>query len=192
MSFKDPTARLARWAIYLQEYEFEIIHRNFSAHINVDTLSRPVLMVTTRSGNRNSIPVKAITENLDKQLQVPQMDADSYISPKSLDVYEDECLLYYLRNKKHMAGLSNKQIKRINKESKRYVYGTNDMDDEVILFRKNDKVPFLKVPKPADRAEIVEKAHLLGHFQVESTIKRIKRKYYWKGMQSMVEKFISL
>ena len=64
MSFKDPTARLARWAIYLQEYEFEIIHRKGSAHTNVDTLSRPVLMVTTRSGNRNSIPVKAITENL--------------------------------------------------------------------------------------------------------------------------------
>ena len=72
MSFKDPTARLARLAIYLQEYEFEIIHRKGSAHTNVDTLSRPVLMVTTRSGNRNSIPVKAITENLDKQLQVPR------------------------------------------------------------------------------------------------------------------------
>ena len=50
-----------------------------------------------------------------------------------------------------MFGLSNKQIKRVNKESKLYVYGTNDMV-EVILFPKNSKVPFLKVPKPADRA----------------------------------------
>lgn len=44
MSIKDPTARLARWAIYLQAYDFEIVHRKGKAHANADALNRPVLL----------------------------------------------------------------------------------------------------------------------------------------------------
>ena len=43
MNLKDPNGRLARWAIYLQSYDFEIIHRKGTNHTNVDALSRPVL-----------------------------------------------------------------------------------------------------------------------------------------------------
>ena len=45
MNINDPTGRLARWAIYLQIYDFEIIHRKGKSHQNVDALSRPVLAV---------------------------------------------------------------------------------------------------------------------------------------------------
>ena len=48
MSISDPTGRLARWSLYLQAYQFEIIHRKGKKHTNVDALSRPVLMVKTR------------------------------------------------------------------------------------------------------------------------------------------------
>jgi hypothetical protein len=41
MTIKDPTGKLARWAIYLQNYDFEIVHRQGSKHLNVDFLSRP-------------------------------------------------------------------------------------------------------------------------------------------------------
>lgn len=44
-SLKDPNARLTRWAIYLQEYEFEIQYRKGVDHGNVDMLSRPVFLV---------------------------------------------------------------------------------------------------------------------------------------------------
>ncbi|CAF1127477.1 unnamed protein product [Brachionus calyciflorus] len=43
MKIVDPTVRLARWSIYLQAYDFEIIHRKGKVHSNVDALSRPVL-----------------------------------------------------------------------------------------------------------------------------------------------------
>ena len=45
MSIKDPSGRLARWSLYLQIFDFEIIHRKGTKHSNVDALSRPVLMV---------------------------------------------------------------------------------------------------------------------------------------------------
>ena len=40
MSVKDPTGRLARWALRLQQYDFDIIHRPWVANGNADALSR--------------------------------------------------------------------------------------------------------------------------------------------------------
>ena len=42
MRVKDPTGRLARWALRLQKYDFEIIRRPGVANGNADTLSRRV------------------------------------------------------------------------------------------------------------------------------------------------------
>ena len=40
MRIKDPTGRLARWSLQLQQYDFEIIHRAGSSNGNADALSR--------------------------------------------------------------------------------------------------------------------------------------------------------
>ena len=40
MNIKDPTGRLARWALQLQQYDFEILHRPGSSNGNADALSR--------------------------------------------------------------------------------------------------------------------------------------------------------
>jgi hypothetical protein len=64
MSINEPTGKLARWSLYLQTFEFEIVHRKGAAHLNVDVLSRPVLMVQTRkmakdglSNGTSSLPI---------------------------------------------------------------------------------------------------------------------------------------
>jgi hypothetical protein len=41
---------------------------------------------------------------------------------KTLDVWEDSSLLYYLKNLKHKPGASKKQIKRIIQLAKHYIY----------------------------------------------------------------------
>ena len=40
MNVKDASGRLARWALLLQQYDFEIIHRPAKMHGNADSLSR--------------------------------------------------------------------------------------------------------------------------------------------------------
>lgn len=41
-SIKDPIGRIARWAVRLQQYNFDIIHRKGKEHVVPDTLSRSV------------------------------------------------------------------------------------------------------------------------------------------------------
>ena len=40
MNIKEPTGRLARWSLEIQQYNFEIIHRAGRSNGNADTLSR--------------------------------------------------------------------------------------------------------------------------------------------------------
>ena len=39
-NLKNPNGRLARWALSLLEYDFEIVHRKGSSHVVLDALSR--------------------------------------------------------------------------------------------------------------------------------------------------------
>ena len=45
LTVKNPNTRLTRWAILLQSFKFEVIHKSGKKHTNVDALSRPVLIV---------------------------------------------------------------------------------------------------------------------------------------------------
>jgi RNase H-like domain found in reverse transcriptase/Reverse transcriptase (RNA-dependent DNA polymerase)/Ty3 transposon capsid-like protein/Integrase zinc binding domain/Chromo (CHRromatin Organisation MOdifier) domain/gag-polyprotein putative aspartyl protease len=154
MNIEDPTGRLARWSIYLQAYDFEIIHRKGSSHGNVDALSRSILLVE---------------------------DAEDSGS-KGLDPWEDYSLLSYLKNKRHQAGIAKKQCKRVENLAKQYKLENG----KLFISKATVDGKVLEVPKPEDRLDIVKSAHL-GHFQVESTISRIKGKYYWKKMNKNVE-----
>ena len=50
---KDPQGRVARWALFLLAFEFEIIHRKGKSHTNVDALSRPILVAQIKNKSNN-------------------------------------------------------------------------------------------------------------------------------------------
>ena len=157
MNITDPTGRLARWSIYLQAYTFDIVHRKGLLHSNADTLSRPPRTESLNIAMLNYVNVMAV----------------------KIDPLEDEPLMFYLENGKYKAGTSRKTINRVNRLLPHYKW-----NDNKLMFRKNiqnDK--YLEIPRKNVRNDIILKAHLLGHFQTESTMNRIKEKYIWKGLE---------
>jgi hypothetical protein len=48
----------------------------------------------------------------------------------------------------------------------------------------------MKVPPINERPKIIEKAHLLGHFNAQSTLSRIKLQYFWVKMALDVIQFV--
>jgi hypothetical protein len=83
MTVRDPTGKLARWSIYLQQYDYTIIHRQGRKHDNVDTLSRPVLSIRVHPLESSEPP-----------------PLPSYLS--DVDPYGDEALLNYLQFGRHL------------------------------------------------------------------------------------------
>jgi hypothetical protein len=89
--------RLARGAMYLQEYQFDVVYRKGCSHTNVDAISRPVLTVSV------------VTSNI--------IDTDGDDN-KIVEVYSH--LLYFLKFKKHLPVASKRQIKRIDNLCQKY------------------------------------------------------------------------
>jgi hypothetical protein len=135
--------RLARWAMYLQEYDFNIVYRKGKHHGNVVAISRPVLTA------------KAVS-----------------MEHKTIEPYDDSYLLYYFKNNKYLPGSSNRQIKRVLQLLDKFKF---DNVSNTLFYRKSKDLAYLKVPKVEDRVELMENAHLLGHFNALSTAKRLKR-----------------
>ena len=86
------------------------------------------------------------------------------------DIYNDEHLLSYVRTGLHIGGAGVKQVKRVEKLSSHYKYDAN-----TIYYRKNDDSnKWVEVPPVERRKELIEKAHLHGHFQSGSTYNRLR------------------
>ena len=166
MNTKEATGRLARWALYLQSFDFTIIFRQGKNHANVDAVSRPVLLM-----NRKIV------------------DEDDELLSSELDFYEDDALMYYLRKGAHMSGISYKRVKKIKKLAERLSLEIDDLGVEKLYIQIKNKR--LVVPKPEDRIGIVERAHLLGHFQDDTTLKRIRQDFYWQKMVKDVKQVVS-
>lgn len=82
-NLRDPSGRLARWALRLQEYSVSIIHRSGKKHGDADCLSRnPV--------NDNCLPevnsLAAITDLAAKQRQDPSLDVQIRACEESGDL----------------------------------------------------------------------------------------------------------
>lgn len=71
-NLRDPTGRLARWALRLQQYDFQILHRKGSLHVVPDALSRAIDLVDTSEKPMEQDPW--YTSIVDKITQDPNSD----------------------------------------------------------------------------------------------------------------------
>ena len=182
LSSRNPSTKLARWALTIQEMNLTIKHRSGKKNANADALSRnptdketTVLSVTTEHLKdlcENTLPPEA-------QRQFDDIKQEQRSDPDLLPMIE------YLESGKLPA--EEQTSRKIVIESPKF-----ELIDGVLYFEYPSSPHHwcIVVPKHL-RQTLLEEAHsgqFAGHFAEKKVYDRFRRYYWWKGIRSDVRR----
>ncbi|CAF0850122.1 unnamed protein product [Brachionus calyciflorus] len=177
-SLKDPTSRLARWAIFLQDYDFTVIYRKGSDHTNVDALSRIKLEIPSPEKRRDIIDIAHSFGHFQVDSTFNRLKDDYYSNTMLDDVrgFVHQCQIC-LRNGKAGFMYHPAQATTVSKIFKRFsidlVFGLPVSKDGYIalcvIVEFLSKYPYAKAIKSKTAAEIslvlIEYISIFGPFE---------------------------
>ena len=175
MKMKDPTGRLARWSLQLQQYDFDIIHRAGTLNGNADALSRrhytsslllPVAALdspcpplpTLYNLQRRDADLSAVIDFLERDVLPADNSKARSLILEIDDYYLDESGILC-----HLWSPSNRRVKSLCSQ--------------------------IVVPVSL-RHEILTAFHddpTAAHFSVFKTYEKVRARFYWHGMFKDVE-----
>lgn len=170
-NIKEPTGKLCRWALRLQAFDFEIVHRKGRNHVVPDALSRLLPDSELNLANNNDTECNEGTAKL----------SIITVQTKSTDNWYNKMLTLVSENPLNYAQwrVENEQL---------YKYPGNDKNQEA-----HDQLGWkIVVPKEL-RNQVLKECHdnpSSGHLGVHKTYFRVKDKYYWPKMRSDVAKYV--
>ena len=174
IQLKDPSGRLARWALLLQQYDFEIIHRAGQSDGNADALSR-----------RPYEPVVAA-------LDFPGEQADKIKKLQRQDPFLADIIDY----------LEWEELPSDNKAARTLLYTIEQyyLDPTGLLchiwFPGKRRAPTPKsqlVIPTALRHEVLLQVHDIpfsGHLGVNKTYTKLRDRYFWPKMYMDVQHYV--
>ncbi|UYV70538.1 hypothetical protein LAZ67_7003442, partial [Cordylochernes scorpioides] len=158
---RDPCSRLTRWGLKLMEHDFEIVHRAGRKNVAPDALSRNPFHKNDTNVEDSFNDLMACTVRIDENGQKEDTFCRDITGKLPDTKIRDE-------------------YKKING----------------ILYKKNHATQgnqWLVVAPKQSVPEIMETAHDIpeaGHMGVAKTVHRIKQRFYWKGLEEDVRKYI--
>ena len=172
MNIKDATGRLARWALLLQQYNFDIINRPGCRNGNADALSRRPYPNTNLNALQQCDPeIGEIREKQPKDLALSEtIDYIQHDSLPSNDAKARRILLrsdcFYISQDGLLYHLDRSQ-KRSARDSFSQLVVPQSMKYEILSNVHN---------------------HVAGaHFGVRKTFQKLKQRYWWPSMLKDVE-----
>ncbi|KAL1488854.1 hypothetical protein ABEB36_014649 [Hypothenemus hampei] len=164
---KDPQGRLARWALRLQPYDFELIHRKGKDHVVPDFLSRSVPVVTSDS------------------LEVSALETAVRIEDRHSFVTQDK---WYNRLLQRLESEPEKFPCWRTEDGKLYKNVRTDHAE----FSNGSGAWKVVVPKDL-RLDVLKRCHdhpAAGHVGVFKTFWKLASRYYWPKMRADVVRFV--
>ena len=172
------SAKLARWALIIQELDLDIKHRPGRSNANADALSR--------------VPVQCAQVEIDAECD---SDGDlaytSHVSLPELAKKQQEdpelaSIFVYLQN----GVLPENEVaaRRLVLERSRY-----SIVDGILHYEHPDVPGVLRCAVPLClREQLLKEAHggkFAGHFAKRKIYKTLRKKYWWNGMHADVQKY---
>jgi len=193
MSFRELEGQLARWLERLQQFDFEVIHRKGLSHKNADGLSRRMCE----------------TENCQYCVKVEKKDALVQKEIVARVTLEEEDLEKWRQGQRSDPSVSIMILgKETNVRPSHSEIAALDISAQIywsywdalviidgVLYKRwvapNLKTNVFQLIVPRNRVkEILEEAHdssIGGHFGVNKTLEKIRKRFYWATCKQDVE-----
>lgn len=169
-NLKDPSGRLARWSLRLQEFDVTIAYKSGRRHSDADCLSRAPMGCG-----------QAVTDDDDDAFLGAVSSADMVTRQRSDP--ELRQVIAYLDD----------QLSAVPRAFKRVVHALTLRDN--VLYKKNFAAggrSWLLVVPDNLRTEIIESCHddpTSGHLGYTRTLARLREKYYWPHLPKAVRHY---
>lgn len=197
MSIKEPTGKLARWALCLQEFDIDISYRPGKANQNADCLSRiPVPNSDDRTAPEENSPViflmtKDFLTEQAKDKYCTSAREKYLIAKGKHETQESE------RSGHEVAGrLMKYSPRRSRSGSSSSMEDDSDEDSHEFIELHNGLMGTphgqILVPEPL-RLKILQRFHdslYAGHLGTQKTTARIRRRYLWPGMTKQIREYV--
>ena len=168
MSIKDPNGRLARWALFIQQYDFTIVYKAGSENSDADALSRRCYTTTPTLNAYESVGVPVYRIRDFQRNDAELADLISYIETQQLPANQNKARSFLLQGDKFY------------------------LDDNGLLFslwtprRRRPQAVYTQLVIPeALKHESLAWAHddiTAGHLGAQKTYAKIRTRYYWRNM----------
>jgi len=172
----NPSPRIARWGLALQEYEFEVRHRAGRNHTNVDALSRLCCQAESSSTDAT-------------QIQLTASDENGITAAQNIDPF---CQML-------MAFLTKGELPDRPQDAKFLAtHGDNfsALNGTLYYLGPNQKGVVINerlVVPPNLQQAILEAFHddvFAGHLGFFRTLNKIRDRYYWRNMYSNIKSHV--
>ena len=175
---KNPSSKIARWLLQLEEYDYTVTYREGKANSNADATSRlPIYEngdddISQPGAGISTLDVISITSilNLDDIREAQQND----------DIVQNVIKLEYNSDEKVT----------ISKEMRSFVDKLDEFFiDDAILYRQVYEGHIQVILPPSLHDKVLMLPHQNptgGHLGVNRTVARFEQQFYWPGMQRII------